>query len=205
MTYGKELREFTVIAELGGQRTRVCVNGWDVAGKSALQHEATESAISSELNGDTSGASILQAALGDRKEALAHTVPHEQPRSSDEGGIVIPDDGAALRGRQGSGRGQKPTAVGGTTRSGLGPLFSGKYYLAEVRHVFDGERSPHRVHRRARRARQAAITSKGTEMFEVSTVDQIIDSRLPAGSAADGTAFTRRWSAISRIPTARDG
>src|ERR1041385_2628759 len=75
MSYGKELREFTVLADLAMQRTSVAVNGWDVSSKSALQYEATDSVITSELNGDTSGVSILQSSLGARKEALALTVP----------------------------------------------------------------------------------------------------------------------------------
>src|SRR5262249_33332742 len=75
MTHGKELREFKVLADLANQRSSVSVNGWDVAGKSALQHEASDSVISGELNGDSSGASILGSALARRKEAIAHTVP----------------------------------------------------------------------------------------------------------------------------------
>ena len=51
------------------------VNGWDVGGKSSLTHEATDTVISNELNGDTSGLSILKSAFGDRKESLVHTVP----------------------------------------------------------------------------------------------------------------------------------
>src|SRR6185295_7330638 len=84
MTYGNELREFTVLADLAMQRTSVAVNGWDISSKSALTYEATESAISSELNGDTSGVSILQSALGARKEALAHTVPLNQEEARHE-------------------------------------------------------------------------------------------------------------------------
>src|SRR6185312_2641839 len=53
MKYGNQLREFTVLADLAMQRTSVAVNGWNVSSKSALQFEATDSAISGELNGDT--------------------------------------------------------------------------------------------------------------------------------------------------------
>ena len=75
LTRGSDLRDFKVLANLASQRTSVSVNGWDVSSKSGLRFEATESAINSELNGDRSGISILQSALGQRKEALAHTVP----------------------------------------------------------------------------------------------------------------------------------
>jgi hypothetical protein len=71
MTYGDELREFSVLSDLSGQRTTLSVSGWDVAAKAALHHEATDSVISGELNGDLSGASVLRSALGPRKEGCA--------------------------------------------------------------------------------------------------------------------------------------
>ena len=43
--------------------------------RTGLKYEATDSVVSGELNGATSGASILQQAFGARKESLAHTVP----------------------------------------------------------------------------------------------------------------------------------
>ena len=138
MTYGNELREFTVLADLAMQRTSVAVNGWDVSSKAALKYEATDSVISSELNGDTSGVSILQSALGQRKEALAHTVPlnHDEAQHEAEAffkmsarrfvvGHGVADTKAGLR-------------VGAKVDlQGLGPLFNGKYYVAEVKHIFD--------------------------------------------------------------------
>ena len=36
LTYGKELRELRVLADLAGQRTSLEVTGWDVSGKQAL-------------------------------------------------------------------------------------------------------------------------------------------------------------------------
>ena len=70
-----ELQELTVAADLAGQRSSVSVSGWDVASKAALQEIADDQAIRSELGGDQSGASILDASFGTRKEALVHTVP----------------------------------------------------------------------------------------------------------------------------------
>lgn len=140
MTHGKELREFTVIADLANQRSTVCVNGWDVAGKSVLQHEASDSVISGELNGDTSGASILASALARRKEALAHTVPH----TGQEAQAMAESFYRMTARRFLVGRGVAETSsrlrVGGfISIKNIGSLFSGKYYLAEVRHVFDGK------------------------------------------------------------------
>jgi hypothetical protein len=138
LTYQQGLREFTALADLAGQRSAVSVNGWDVAGKTALTHEATDSVISGELNGFRSGASVLTAALGARKESLAHTVP----LSSDEARAEAESVFKMAARRFVVGRGVAETdariRVGNTLDlQGLGPLFSGKYYLSEVRHLFD--------------------------------------------------------------------
>jgi Bacteriophage probable baseplate hub protein len=140
MTHGKELREFAVLADLANQRSTVCVNGWDVAGKTALQHEASDSVISGELNGDTSGASILGSALARRKEALAHAVP----LTAQEAQAIAESFFRMTARRFLVGRGVAETSsrlrVGGfISIKNIGPLFSGRYYLAEVRHVFDGK------------------------------------------------------------------
>src|SRR4051812_17443532 len=136
--YGNDLREFTVLADLAMQRTSVAVNGWDVSSKSALQYEATDSVISSELNGDTSGVSILQSALGQRKEAIAHTVPlnHDEAQNEAEAFFKM----SARRFVVGHGVATtKPTLRVGTKveLTELGPLFNGKYYVVDVKHIFD--------------------------------------------------------------------
>jgi len=139
--YGGELRSFLVLADLAGQRTSVTINGWDVASKDKLQYEATDSIIKGELNSDDSGASILASAIGNRKEALVHTVPlgSEETRAEAEAFFKL----SARRFVTGHGvadaNGQ--LRVGNYVRlNDLGPLFSGKYYLTEVMHLFDGTR-----------------------------------------------------------------
>lgn len=138
LTHGHQLRAFTVTADLATQRTKVSVNGWDVAGKAALQHEADEGAVRSELNGDTSGISILQSALGERKEALAHIVP----LTGQEARAVAESHFRHCARRFVVGRGVAETQarlrVGAVTDLKLlGRLFSGKYYVTECRHRFD--------------------------------------------------------------------
>jgi len=138
MTYGNQLRGFTVLADLAMQRTSVSVNGWDISSKSALTYEATESAISSELNGDTSGVSILQSALGARKEALAHTVPLNQEEARHEAEAFFKM--SARRFVVGRGEAQTTAKLRAGTKldlQGLGRLFTGKYYVVEVKHIFD--------------------------------------------------------------------
>lgn len=138
LSHGAQLREFSALADLAGQRTSVTVSGWDVSAKDTLSYEADDSVIGSELNGDTSGVSILSSALGDRKETLAHTMP----LTSNEAQSYAEAFFRMSCRRFVVGRGVAETSS--SLRVGtfvnlkkLGPLFSGKYYLAEVRHVFD--------------------------------------------------------------------
>ena len=139
LAYGGELREFSVLADLAEQWTSVTVSGWDVASKREVRHEATEDAVRAELNGETSGASILRTAFGQRKQALAHTVPlaAETARAEAESFFRL----SARRFLVGQGLAQTSAGlrVGASVElDGLGPLFSGRYYLTAVRHIFDG-------------------------------------------------------------------
>jgi phage protein D len=139
LTYQQGLREFTVTADLAGQRTGVAVGGWDVAGKAALKGEADDAAVRGELNGGKSGPSVLSAALGDRKESVAHAVP----LGSDEAKAVAESVMRTLARRFVVGRGVAETdarlrAGSSAELHGLGPLFDGVYYLSGVRHLFDG-------------------------------------------------------------------
>jgi phage protein D len=140
LTLAHELRSFRVIADLAAQRSSVTANGWDVAAKSPLQHEADDSVISGELNGDVSGVSILRSAVGDRREALVHTLP----LNSQEVQAVAESYFKMCARRFVVGHGIAETQ--GALRVGavvalknLGPLFSGKYYVVESRHRFDSD------------------------------------------------------------------
>jgi phage protein D len=138
LTLARELQFFTATADLATQRTSVTANGWDVGGKSRLQHEAEESVIQGELNGDASGVSILRSALGERKEAVAHAVP----LNSNEVQAVAESSFKNCARRFVVGRGTAATQaklrVGALLDlKALGPLFNGKYYVVEARHLFD--------------------------------------------------------------------
>jgi hypothetical protein len=138
MTYGNQLREFNVLADLAMQRTSVAVNGWNISNKAAMQFEATDSAISSELNGDTSGVSILQSALGERKEALAHTIPLNDQEAQHEAEAFFRMSARRFVVGHGIAETNKSLRAGSQLDlQGLGPLFNGKYYVAEVKHIFD--------------------------------------------------------------------
>jgi phage protein D len=139
LSFGHELRQFSVLADLAGQRTSVTVSGWDVAGKAALSFEATESAVQSELNGDSGGATVLAAALGQRKEALAHTVPFTRQEAQAQAEAYYRMNARRFVTGRGIAEADSRLRVGTSVDlQGLGPLFSGKYYLTEARLLFDG-------------------------------------------------------------------
>ncbi|HJZ54907.1 MAG TPA: hypothetical protein VKE74_08100 [Gemmataceae bacterium] len=139
LVYGDELREFTVLADLAGQRTAVIATGWDVAAKAAIRHEATDSVVTRELRGGTSGASILASAIGKRPETIAHSVPLTDAEATATAEAAF----RRMARRFVIGRGLTNTDVrlqvgAAVELTGLGPLFSGVYELTTVRHLFDG-------------------------------------------------------------------
>jgi phage protein D len=138
LVHGARLREFVVGADLANQRTAVVCTGWDVAAKQAVASTADASAIAREAAGGTSGPSVLQRSLGDRKDTVAHHVPF------DAGGAQSLAEAhlRALARRFVRGRGVADAdariRVGRhLTLTGLGPLFSGRYDVVEVCHRFD--------------------------------------------------------------------
>lgn len=139
MAYGGDLIGFTALADLAGQRTSVSATGWDVAAKSGLSFQATDSVISGEVNGDASGISILQSAFGDRKENLAHAVPLNSQEAQAVAESYMKMSARRFVVGRGSALGNAALRVGVTVElSALGPLFNGKYYISEVHHSFDG-------------------------------------------------------------------
>jgi uncharacterized protein len=139
LAYGKELHSFSALADLAHQRSSVTVSGWDVQAKTGLHEDADDSIMRAELGSDLSGAATLQSSLGLRKEMLAHTVPV----TSDEARATAEAHYKSIARRFVVGHGVADTAanlrVGASVDlRGLGPLFSGTYYLSEVRTRFDG-------------------------------------------------------------------
>jgi phage protein D len=139
LVLGGRLRELTVTADLAGQCTALSATGWDVAGKQALEHEASASVLENELGDDESGAAILDDKFGSRKGALAHGVP----LTSSEARVLAEATFRHMARRFVVGRGVAEIDAGlrvgrDVDLDGLGPLFSGTYYLVEVCHRFDG-------------------------------------------------------------------
>ncbi len=140
LTYGQGLLEFSVLADLSHQRSSLVVSGWDVASKESIEYEANASTISNELNGGQSGSAILQNAFDNRVERIVHLVPLtlQETRSQAETHYrMIARRFVTGRGvAEGDGRIRVGARV---DLQGLGAMFSGEYYVSEVRHMFSGQ------------------------------------------------------------------
>ena len=151
LTYAEDLLEFSVLADLAGQRSEVHATGWDVTTKEAITVTAAASAISSELGSLTGGSAVLESALGARLEQVVH----HQPAAQGEAKFLAEATYRRLARRFLTGVGQAegtPALKVGckVTLKGLGALFSGAYYVTEVRHMVDrnlGYRTQFRVER----------------------------------------------------------
>ena len=137
--YGNELRELTVSADLAHQRTSVRVGGWDVSSKQAISSDAGESAVSGELKGGESGSSVLSAALGERKEGVAHAVPLTSQEAQARADALYRKRARRFLSGHGVAQTTSRLRVGAyVTLDGLGPIFEGDFYVPWVRHLFDG-------------------------------------------------------------------
>jgi phage protein D len=137
VTYGKELLEFTVLADLAHQRSSVRVSGWNVKDKEAIDVEAGESTIRAELNGGSSGSAVLARALAQRHERVVVSTPLSQQEAKK---IAEARYRARARGfvrGMGVVSGDIRVRVGATiVLKGLGVFFDGPYYVVLARHTF---------------------------------------------------------------------
>ena len=137
LEYGANLTSFSVRADLAHQVTELGISGWDVAAKEAIDETADESAISSELNGDTGGSSILEQAFASRKEYLVHFAPLTTQEARAIAKALYQETARCFITGTGHCDGDARIRVGSTVNiSGLGGLFSGAYYVTKVRHTF---------------------------------------------------------------------
>jgi phage protein D len=138
LTHGAGLREFTVLADLANQATTVLTSGWDVAAKQAINEQAGADVLGAELGQDESGASILRSAFGERKQLHAHTSPVSSSEARDYAKARFLDMARQFVVGAGVSEPNSSLRVGVNVKlSGLGSLFSGKYYVTETKLSFD--------------------------------------------------------------------
>lgn len=141
LAWSGTLRSFRVAADLANQRTAMVASGWDVARKEAIAHRAGKAAASQETGQDEAGADILQRALGERVETIAHAVPasESEARQIAEGAFrqmartFVSGEGVCETSPQ-------VRAGAKLELTGLGPLFDGTYRATSIAHLFDPEK-----------------------------------------------------------------
>lgn len=151
LTFGQDLLEFSVLADLAHQRSSVHVTGWSVADKAAIDAQAGASTISTELAGHRSGSAVLAQALTTHQEEVTRATPLSQQEAQ---AMAQARYRARARGFvRGTGvvDGNIKVRVGASLAvSGLGPFFDGGYYVTRARHSFtlqDGFRTSFDVER----------------------------------------------------------
>ena len=151
LSYGKNLREFTVLADLTHQRSSVSVSGWDVVRKEPIDEEAGQQSIAAELNGLRSGSYVLDQALGPRPERIVQPGASSREEASLQARVEYRRRARRFVSGSGLADGQEKLRVGSrVVLTGLGSYFDGTYYAHLVRHVYDaadGYRTFFEVHR----------------------------------------------------------
>lgn len=138
LSYGNELREVSITADVAGQRTSFTVSGWSVAGKEAIASRADASTIAAETGGGESGASILRATFGDRDDVIAHMAPASMDEARATAEARFRDMARRFVVARGTAHLSSQLRVGAhVALRFVGPLFAGEYYVRSVRHRFD--------------------------------------------------------------------
>jgi phage protein D len=135
---GNELREFEVLADLAEQRTSVIVTGWDLSSKAAVSEKSDDSTVSGEVKSGDSGANLLKSAIGERKETVGFSAPVNSQEARTTSESLFKQRARKFITGRGVAKTDAKLRVGATlTLKGLGPLFSGDYYVVESEHRFD--------------------------------------------------------------------
>jgi len=130
LSYGRELRSMTVLADLAGQRSDVTVSGWNVATKAAISETAGDGVLGSELGSDTSGASILATAFSTRHENVSHAIPLSTDEAQARSQALYRQAARRFVRAHCTAQTNSKLRVGThVTIDGLGDLFTGLYYI----------------------------------------------------------------------------
>jgi phage protein D len=138
LSYGSNLLEFSVLADLAHQRTRVHVCGWDVGNKAAIDKSADVSTVSGELDGGRSGSAVLGNALAERVERIETAMPLSTQEAMAMAKARYLERARRFLCGTGLASGEPKLRVGTVVDlQGLGTPFNGKYFVTRARHTFD--------------------------------------------------------------------
>ncbi len=141
VTYGVELVDLTLRADLAGQSTTVGVAGWDVAAKDAVDETATGSDMEPTDTGGTSGWTLLEEAFGERVETVMTTVPLTRAAARALARSAFARQSRRFVTGSGTSDGDPRIRVGSRLRlARIGRIFEGDYAVTRTCHHYDGQR-----------------------------------------------------------------
>lgn len=140
LNHGDNLREFSVLADLAHQRTSVTVSGWDPMVKLPIEFIATEAVMGIELAGNLGGGATLTSSFGTREERIVHQTPFSIDEARNLAQAQYRNNARRFVTGRGSAEGDGRIRVGTHLKmEKLGGMFSGTYFVTQVKHTFDQE------------------------------------------------------------------
>lgn len=138
LAYGQDLVAFSVRADVSHQRTAIGVSGWDMRAKAFIGASASDVDLPPAGILGESGGRIVEAAFGQTLATLVDAVPLSQEEAKSLAVALHRKQSAELVTGEGVALNAPGLRAGRTVDlQGLGPLFSGSYYVTRVRHRFD--------------------------------------------------------------------
>lgn len=138
MTYGRGLHEFSVLADVSHQRTKLTVGGWDAVGGEPIEVEAGAEVVASDPGTGPSGPELVANVFGDRGEVLAHHAVAGADEAQTLANAAMAQISRRFLTGRGVAEGDARLRVGTVvTLRGIGALFDGDYYITETCHEMD--------------------------------------------------------------------
>jgi phage protein D len=138
LVYGETLRSFAVTADLAHQCTDLTVTGWSPADKEAISETGSADDLGDELDGGTSGASVLAAAFDQRHERVVVAEPLDSADAQARARAAYLDRARRFVTGTGTCEGNVAVRVGArVSLRGVGAVFNGDYRVVRACHRWD--------------------------------------------------------------------
>lgn len=137
LSYGQGLLSFEVRADLADQLNSLSVTGWDVQTKQVVEASASAGAIQDELDGRQGSSQYLES-FAARHERLPASLAQDVREAEVLAKAALRERARRFVSGVAVAQGNPHPRLGGYVHfQGLGPLFSGAYFIEKVRHLYD--------------------------------------------------------------------
>ena len=138
MSIGRDLHEFSVLADVRGQHGQIAVVGWDVAGKVGLEAVATDADLGTEAQDGDTGGEIQSRAFTDSTNTEARRLASTWDEAHAWARAAFRREARRFVSGQGITELDGRISPGASVDiQGLGRSFSGAYLVTGARHRFD--------------------------------------------------------------------